>query len=105
MSNPQHAYRTGTAECICGDPACTVHIREELLQETAEFIHHHLSAPPAAWYDYRVTYADARRPPTDIEAIKDELRSGHAWISWLDSKVADAMRLMFGAPSSGDYGG
>jgi len=107
MTSPQHAYRPGTAQCICGDPRCTIHIREQTLQETAEHIHHYLSGPPGlpGWYDYRVSYRDAKRPPTDVEAIKDTLRSGHAWISWLDPKVADAMRLMFGPPSSGDYGG
>lgn len=81
-------------------------IREQLLDETAEHIARNLGQDDEPGrYDFKVVYRDdASRPPTDLEAIKDTLRSGHVWISWLDPKVADAMRAMFGPPSSGDYG-
>jgi hypothetical protein len=100
-----HEYGPDGRTCTCGDPACTRHIHEQALQETAEYIHHQLShASDPSPYDFRINYRDARRPPMGVEAIKETLRTGHAWISWMDPKVVDAMRAMFGPPSSGDYG-
>jgi hypothetical protein len=45
-----------------------------------------------------------RRGPTDVGAIREALLSGHVWVSWLNSRVADDMRLIHGAPVSGEYG-
>lgn len=102
-----HQYGPDGRICTCGESACTKHIHDQTLQETAEYIHHHLSRPRSdpGWHDFRVTYGDARRASASIQAIKDPLCAGDARISWLDPKVADAMRAVFGALSSGDYGG
>lgn len=66
--------------------------RDQLAQETAEYIAEHLSTPHGAVGD------DDR--PTDVEGIKEVLLAGDLWISWLDNRV-DAAMIAMHQPASG----
>lgn len=68
--------------------------RDNLAQATAEYIARELN--PAAGNAGYTFYADDRRPPTDVEAIKAELLGGHLWISWMDDAVCAAMKAIHG---------
>lgn len=73
---------------------------EQIVQRAAEFIATSQAGPVDPYFpDYVVHYLDARRPPADIQVIREHLLSGNAWASWLRSAtVVDAMRLLHGDP-------
>lgn len=105
MSRPAHGRDDShPGYCLCGneDPCPIV----ERAQAAAErIVSQKLGERPAAVYDYRVLYRDARKASADTGTIRETLLAGYAWMSWMeDARLADDMRLMHGPPASGDYG-
>jgi hypothetical protein len=105
MARPQHAVdESRPGFCLCGnpDPCPVVDRAQRAAERIAEM---GPGEDPLVVYDFCVVFRDARKPPAEAGAIREALLSGHAWVSWLrDARLADDMRLMHGAPSSGDYG-
>lgn len=74
--------------------------RDQLAQETAEYIAHTLIPR----HDERhansavttVSYVDDKRPPRDVPTIKAALLEGTYWLSWCDDRVLTAMRELHG---------
>lgn len=76
--------------------------REELAQETAEYIANVLTPEQARVAELpgvAVHHLDDRRPPTDVLDIKYALLGGSIWISWMDDRVIDAMHALHGKPT------
>ena len=69
--------------------------RDELAQETAEYIATSvLPQHSVNTTDYLVKYVGDGRPPREVSEIKATLLSGHAWLSWMDERVRNAMRRL-----------
>ncbi|MFJ1667318.1 hypothetical protein ACIOK4_13210 [Streptomyces bottropensis] len=78
--------------------------RDQLAQDTAEYIANTLMPKTAEFHDnpgVTIQYVDDKRPPATVEDIKAELLGGQFWISWLDNRVVTAMRTLHGEPTGG----
>lgn len=105
MARSQHGRDdTRPGCCLCGNEyPCPVVERAQAAAE--RIVGENLSEDPGLVYDWSVEFRAARKPPAEVDVIREALLAGRPWVSWLrDAKIADDLRLMHGAPASGDYG-
>lgn len=88
-------------QALGGEPNLELETRSDtmnhdsLAQETAEYIAADLVPQHGVnLTNVLVKYTGEERPPREVAEIKATLLSGYLWLSWMDERVADAMRQM-----------
>lgn len=73
----------------------TTMTRDDIAQQAAEYIASELMPRQAELAgEGRIVFPDNRRPPTDVPGIKAELLAGYWWVSWVNERVAAAMKAI-----------
>jgi hypothetical protein len=105
MSRSHHGRDdTRRGYCLCGNEYPRP-VAERAQAAAERIVRDKLGADPPLVCDWSVEFRAAKKPSDDVDAIREALLAGRAWISWLrDDRLADDMRLMHGPPASGEYG-